>query len=50
MNHESLQIKLSPEAESALVRNIKIGVLKRLHQNNMLTDAQLSKLIQMQTQ
>ncbi len=42
------KIKLPAEAEKAFVKNIKIGILKELHQKNMLTASQLDELILMQ--
>ena len=42
------EIKLPAEAEKAFLKNIKIGILKELHQKKLLTDWQLDQLVRMQ--
>lgn len=42
------EIRLPADSERIWLRNIKIGILKELRRENMLTDFQLEQLIQMQ--
>lgn len=45
---EQTGVRLTRELEKVLLRNIKIGILKELRRQNMLTDSQLERLIRRQ--
>jgi len=46
--HSKTEFMLTSEQDSEFIRAFKIGVLKQLHSNKLLSDGQLSQLISLQ--